>query len=215
MGRAAAGAPRRRGGGASSTSGTCERFQQRRLGRAIPGTILPWTPDRIIRRAVRGGDRPSQGRRTRCAGHQAAGIRPAAAGGHRRGATPVPPRVGFARAGARGNFRQREDAHPHELEAKERAREELQRALEAQIEEKRRRKEEEKLRLEREELAEERRLAEEQERLREAFERERAEERQKALERERAEEEAYQRAANDRSARARAPGLAANARGGG
>ena len=135
-----------------------------------------------------------------------------ASGAHRRGAPPVPPRVGFARAGARGNFRQREDAHPHELEAKERAREELQRALEAQIEEKRRRKEEEKLRLEREELAEERRLAEEQERLREAFERERAEERQKALERERAEEEAYQRAANDRSARARAPGLAANAR---
>ena len=78
-----------------------------------------------------------------------------ASGAHRRGAPPVPPRVGFARAGARGNFRQREDAHPHELEAKERAREELQRALEAQIEEKRRRKEEEKLRLEREEPAEE------------------------------------------------------------
>ena len=68
---------------------------------------------------------------------------------------------------ARGNFRQREDAHPREIEAKNRARDELQRALAQQIEEKRRRKEEEKRREEEEELREERRLREEQEMLRE------------------------------------------------
>ena len=55
------------------------------------------------------------------------------------------------------------------------ARDELQRALAQQIEEKRRRKEEEKRREEEEELREERRLREEQEMLREAYERERAE----------------------------------------
>ena len=83
--------------------------------------------------------------------------------------------------GARGNFRQREDAHPREIEAKNRARDELQRALAQQIEEKRRRKEEEKRREEEEELREERRLPrEEQEMLREAYERERAEERARA-----------------------------------
>ena len=91
-----------------------------------------------------------------------------------------------------------EDMHPAELEAKNRARDELQHALRLQIEEKRLRKEEEKARREAEEAADQRRLAIEQERLREAFEREQAEERAKAEERMRLEEEAYRAAADKR-----------------
>ena len=91
-----------------------------------------------------------------------------------------------------------EEMHPAELEAKNRARDELQHALRLQIEEKRLRKEEEKARREAEEAADQRRLAIEQERLREAFEREQAEERFKAEERMRLEEEAYQAAADKR-----------------
>ena len=91
-----------------------------------------------------------------------------------------------------------EEMHPAELEAKNRARDELQHALRLQIEEKRLRKEEEKARREAEEAADQRRLAVEQERLREAFEREQAEERFKAEERMRLEEEAYQAAADKR-----------------
>ena len=91
--------------------------------------------------------------------------------------------------------------HPAELEAKSRARDELQHALRMQIEEKRARKEEEKARREAEEAADQRRLAIEQEKLREAFEREQAIERAKAEERMRAEEEAFQAAAEKRRER--------------
>jgi hypothetical protein len=110
------------------------------------------------------------------------------------GAAPVGSRGG---AFARGH----EDMHPAELEAKNRARDELQHALRMQIEEKRARKEEEKARREAEEAADQRRLAIEQERLREAFEREQAIERAKAEERMRAEEEAFQAAAEKRRER--------------
>ena len=102
--------------------------------------------------------------------------------------------------GPRGNFSARENAHPHEIEARARAQAELQHALKAQIEEKERKKEEERRRKEEEDLAEERRLQIEQERLREAFEREQELEREKAEERMRAEEEAYTLAANKRAA---------------
>lgn len=109
-------------------------------------------------------------------------------------AAPVLSRGG---AFARGH----EDMHPAELEAKSRARDELQHALRMQIEEKRARKEEEKARREAEEAADQRRLAIEQEKLREAFEREQAIERAKAEERMRAEEEAFQAAAEKRRER--------------
>ena len=94
-----------------------------------------------------------------------------------------------------------EDMHPAELEAKNRARDELQHALRLQIEEKRLLKEEEKARREAEEAADQRRLAIEQERLREAFEREQALERAKAEDRMRLEEEAYRAAADKRRER--------------
>ena len=112
------------------------------------------------------------------------------------GVPPGPPVI----TGPRGNFSARENAHPHEIEARARAQAELQHALKAQIEEKERKKEEERRRKEEEDLAEERRLQIEQERLREAFEREQELEREKAEERMRAEEEAYTLAANKRAA---------------
>ena len=112
------------------------------------------------------------------------------------GVPPGPPVI----TGPRGNFSARENAHPHEIEARARAQAELQHALKAQIEEKERKKEEERRRKEEEDLAEERRLQIEQERLREAFECEQELEREKAEERMRAEEEAYTLAANKRAA---------------
>ena len=87
---------------------------------------------------------------------------------------------------------------PHEMEAKHRAQEDLQSALERQIAEKKRQKEEEKAREKAEQEAEERRLALEQQRLREAFEKEQAAERAKQAERLAAEEEAYNLAAEKR-----------------
>jgi hypothetical protein len=96
------------------------------------------------------------------------------------------------------NFRT-ENENPLALQAKHRAREELQHALRLQIEEKRLRKEEEKKQVEREAQAEDTRLRVEQERLREAFSREQFLEREKAEERMRLEEEAYHNAANKRS----------------
>ena len=200
-GRGGGGAPMAYSSAPPDASGARPGYDDdRQSGQSVPsygepsiayhGAVVPESRDSYPTQIVPGGRAgvPGHGR------FAASASNPNPSPGGPASAAPVGSRGG---AFARGH----EDMHPAELEAKSRARDELQHALRAQIEEKRARKEEEKARREAEEAADQRRLAIEQERLREAFEREQAIERAKAEERMRAEEEAFQAAAEKRRER--------------